>query len=52
MANAPVLKPGVRKDLGVRIPRPPFDLRRLSKRARTALGRFWEGLLRRTDGTR
>ena len=24
MANAPVLKTGVRKDLGVRIPRPPF----------------------------
>ena len=23
MANAPVLKTGVRKDLGVRIPRPP-----------------------------
>ena len=27
MANAPVLKTGVRKDLGVRIPRPPLDLR-------------------------
>ena len=26
MANAPVLKTGVRKDLGVRIPRPPLDL--------------------------
>ena len=25
MANAPVLKTGVRKDLGVRIPRPPLD---------------------------
>ena len=24
MANAPVLKTGVRKDLGVRIPRPPL----------------------------
>ena len=27
MANAPVLKTGVRKDLGVRIPRPPLELR-------------------------
>ena len=25
MANAPVLKTGVRKDLGVRIPRPPLQ---------------------------
>ena len=25
MANAPVLKTGVRKDLGVRIPRPPRE---------------------------
>ena len=28
MANAPVLKTGVRKDLGVRIPRPPLVLPR------------------------
>ena len=27
MAIAPVLKTGVRKDLGVRIPRPPLDSR-------------------------
>ena len=27
MAIAPVLKTGVRKDLGVRIPRPPLELR-------------------------
>lgn len=27
MANAPVLKTGVRKDLGVRIPCPPLQVR-------------------------
>ena len=31
MANAPVLKTGGRKPLGVRIPRPPSDLRTVSR---------------------
>jgi hypothetical protein len=39
MANAPVLKTGVRKDLGVRIPRPPLDLRCIIYPA----GSGWEG---------
>src|SRR5918992_5756533 len=37
MANAPVLKTGVRKDLGVRIPRPPFQPNRLTSAARARL---------------
>src|SRR5215831_15759959 len=32
MANAPVLKTGVRKDLGVRIPRPPFPVHTAERR--------------------
>ena len=33
MANAPVLKTGVRKDLGVRIPRPPYSVHTAKRRA-------------------
>src|SRR5215831_6582595 len=32
MANAPVLKTGVRKDLGVRIPRPPLPVHTTERR--------------------
>ena len=39
MAIAPVLKTGVRKDLGVRIPRPPLKLRPRSLEAVVV----WEG---------
>jgi hypothetical protein len=35
MANAPVLKTGVRKDLGVRIPRPPLPYPAISSQSRT-----------------
>ena len=42
MAIAPVLKTGVRKDLGVRIPRPPLDLRRRAIDAVVVLEGFWK----------
>ena len=45
MAIAPVLKTGVRKDLGVRIPRPPLDLRRRSGGAVVVLEGFWKVFL-------
>jgi hypothetical protein len=48
MANAPVLKTGVRKDLGVRIPRPPLALATFSVAGR-ALARI--GTTRHTVGT-
>jgi hypothetical protein len=40
MAIAPVLKTGVRKDLGVRIPRPPLDLRDWSPAGRLICRNF------------
>jgi hypothetical protein len=42
MANAPVLKTGGRKALGVRIPRPPLDLRPCTRRAVVVLEGFWK----------
>ena len=43
MANAPVLKTGVRKDLGVRIPRPPLNLAQPGLRQPDAARRIWFG---------
>ena len=44
MAIAPVLKTGVRKDLGVRIPRPPLELQRRSRGAVLAWATRWANL--------
>ena len=46
MAIAPVLKTGVRKDLGVRIPRPPLGLRRREIGAVVVLEGFWKVFFR------
>lgn len=44
MANAPVLKTGVRKDLGVRIPRPPLSISLIGRAESAAfsLARHWQ----------